>query len=289
MSERYDSAASRYGRWWAPVLEPTALRFLDTVASRLVEPPRRVLDIGTGTGVLALTAAARWPNARIDALDGSAGMLAAARARASATLPNEALDRLEFVAGRAEELPFDDGRFDLVISSFVFQLVSSRPRALAEARRVLRPGGLFAYVTWQDDRTEWRPQTAFDDAVDDLRLEEDEIAEEARSGDIPSPAAAIAQLRRAGFGSVDAFEELLEYRWTAESYLEFVEQYDEWDLFASLDEAEGAELRAAARKRFAELDEDDFLLRTPVVVAMGTRPPDRRRRSSPSVARRSPG
>jgi ubiquinone/menaquinone biosynthesis C-methylase UbiE len=271
-AERYDSAAARYGRWWAPVLEPTALRFMDTVARVLDRPPERVLDIGTGTGVLALTAVQRWPSARLDALDGSSGMLTAARARASGTLSNEQLDRLEFVIGRAEELPFEDGTYDAVISSFVFQLVSNRPRALAEARRVLRPGGLFAYVTWLEDTSDWRPQEAFDDAVDDLRIEEDEIAEESRSGDLPSPAAAAAQLRRAGFHRVVATEERLEYRWTPESYLDFLEEYDEWDLFSSLDPPDRARLRVNAQRRFARLDQSDFHLRTPVVVAFGRRP-----------------
>jgi SAM-dependent methyltransferase len=275
MAERYDSAASRYGRWWAPVLEPTALRFLETVAGQLDRPPGRVLDIGTGTGVLALAAVQRWPEAKIDALDGSSGMLSAARGRASGVLTNDQLDRLEFVIGRAEELPFIDGSYDVVISSFVFQLVSNRPLALAEARRVLRLGGLLAYVTWLEDTSEWRPQRAFDDAVDDLRIDEDEIAEESRSGDLPSPASAAAQLRRAGFHGVEATEELLEYRWTPESYLDFLEEYDEWDLFTSLDAPDRARLRTGARKRFSRLDPSDFHLRTPVVVAIGRRPTGR--------------
>jgi SAM-dependent methyltransferase len=272
MAQRYDAASERYGRWWAPVLEPTALRFVAGVADRLEADPERVLDVGTGTGVLALEGVRRWRTAQVTALDGSSGMLAAARARADATLADDERRRLDLVVGDAENIPFPDGRFDLVVSSFVFQLVASRPRALAEARRVLRPGGLLAYVTWQHDETPWPPQDAFDRAVEDLELDEDEIAEESRSGDVPSAGAAAAQLRRAGFRSVEADQDWLEHRWTADSYLDFLEQYDEWDLFSSLDEADRRRLRDRAALRLARLRPEEFQWRTPVVVATGRRP-----------------
>lgn len=272
MAQRYDAASERYGRWWAPVLEPTALRFVAGVADRLEADPERVLDVGTGTGVLALEGVRRWRTAQVTALDGSSGMLAAARARADATLADDERRRLDLVVGDAENLPFPDGRFDLVVSSFVFQLVASRPRALAEARRVLRPGGLLAYVTWQDDDAPWPPQDAFDRAVEDLELDEDEIAEESRSGDVPSALAAAAQLRRAGFRSVEADQDWLEHRWTADSYLDFLEQYDEWDLFSSLDDADRRRLRDRAAVRLGRLRPEEFRWRTPVVVATGRRP-----------------
>ncbi len=221
--------------------------------------------------MLAIDAVRRWPTARVVGIDGSRGMLEVAARRATDRLSPADRVRLELEAALAERLPHEAASFDLLVSSFVYQLVPNRYRALLEARRVLRPGGMLAYVTWQDDEARCLPQDAFDEAVLDTRIEEDEVAEEVRSGDLPSAAAAAAQLRRAGFRAVTATTEWLDYRWTRDSYLDFVEQYDEWDLFSSIDEATRARLRRHARARFARLRPTDFRWRTPVIVA--DRPP----------------
>ena len=67
-------------------------------------------------------------------------------------------------------MPFADGGFDAALSSFVFQLVPRRARALREARRVLRPGGLLAYVTWLEDDRVFAPDVIFDDVLDELGI-----------------------------------------------------------------------------------------------------------------------
>ncbi len=89
MSERYDRAARRYGIWWAPVLEASALRVLDRVAEAWPADgqPGAILDLGTGTGTLALEAARRWPAATVSGIDASRGMILAARQRAREDLP----------------------------------------------------------------------------------------------------------------------------------------------------------------------------------------------------------
>ena len=97
-----------------------------------------VLDVGCGTGVDALVAARRvGPHGRVEGLEFSPDMLERARANAQdAGLANAA-----FRQGRAEQLPYADAGFDLFISNGVYNLVPDKPRALAEAWRVLKPGG----------------------------------------------------------------------------------------------------------------------------------------------------
>jgi ubiquinone/menaquinone biosynthesis C-methylase UbiE len=269
MSQRYDRRSGLYERHWAPVLAPTALRLLDLAAPWL--PPdgegRTVLDVGTGTGTLVVAAAQRWPAADIIGSDLSTGMLAVARA-AARDLPRPP----RLMEGAAEAIPLPDASVDLALSSFVLQLVPDRPAALREIRRVLRPGAAFAYVTWLEDDRPFAPHDAFDEAVLDLEIEEADEDEPQRAGDVVSPAAAMAQLRRAGFRAVGARSETLEHAWTPESYLDFKFAYDEEALVASLTGAQRQRLVVLARQHLAGLGRDDFRWRADVVLAWGRRP-----------------
>ena len=110
------------------------------VESAHLEPGQRVLDLATGTGLLALEAARRvGPGGSVTGLDLSAGMLAQARAKAAG------LEQVTFMQGDAETLPFGDGDFDRVLCSSALVLMSDVPAALREWARVLRRGGLLAF------------------------------------------------------------------------------------------------------------------------------------------------
>lgn len=108
--------------------------------ARLVEwaapaPSARVLDLGTGTGHLALALAPRV--ARVVGLDPTRAMLREAQAEAL----RRGVENADFLLGDAEDLPFRDGAFDLVTCRRAAHHFVDLPRALAEARRVLRPNG----------------------------------------------------------------------------------------------------------------------------------------------------
>ena len=241
--DRYDATAGAYPRWWAPVLAPTALSLLDLVGPALDATTARaragtgrpersgaghLVDIGTGAGILAIAAARRWPGIAVTGVDASNGMLEVARDEANRALGRAEAGRISFVPGVAERMPLPDGAADAAVSSFVYQLVPDRGRALREAFRVLRPGGTLAYVTWQAGAgQQFAPDDAFSDALGDAGIPDTEAAEEPRSSDIASPAAAAAQARRAGLRGVTARTEWLEHRYDPATYLEFLERYAE--------------------------------------------------------------
>ena len=277
VSERYDRAARDYVSYWEPVLleaarrlldmcDPIVHRAIDAAAARNSEPAR-ALDIGTGAGSLALEALRRWPELEVVAVDPSRGMLSVARSRARA----EWLDRLRLLNGPADKLPVPDASIDIAVSSFVFQLVPDRPTALRETRRVLRPGGTLALVTWVADDEPFEPTEVVDDVFEELDIEFADDPEEEVSGDFTSADAAASQLRRAGFHDVSAEARWLEYQWDADSFLEYKLNYAEWRTVAGLDDRTRDRLEERVRERLARLGPADFQWRSPVVYAFGTR------------------
>ena len=197
---RYDRIAEGYARWWSPVHRPATLALLDEIEPAVAAGATRVLDIGCGTGALAAAAVRRWPDVRVTGVDASAGMLAVA-ARELGALDASIRDRVSLVQATADQLPFDDGGFDIVVTAFVLQLVPSRYRALREARRVLGRDGTLAQATWLAGGS-FPADDAYADALVAAGLEP---RDGGGAHDEPrSPAAAAAQLRRAGFSGVTA-------------------------------------------------------------------------------------
>jgi ubiquinone/menaquinone biosynthesis C-methylase UbiE len=274
ISERYDRDADAYLTWWAPVLEPAALRVLDEVASLVGADGAgfRLLDLGAGTGTLSIAAAERWPGAAVLGVDGSTGMLQVARREAIRRLGRAEARRVELVAGLADRLPVPDATIDVVVSSFVLQLVSDRSRAMREIRRVLRPGGILAFTTWLISDEAFDPDEAFYDVLDEMEVAELDQAEEARSGDFGSAAAAAAQVRRAGFRDVRARADRLEHRYDPASYVDFLEHYAERSTFESVAHDVAAEIRARTIERLAGLPPERFTWRAPIVTVTGRRP-----------------
>jgi len=97
----------------------------------------RLLDVATGPGYVAAAAAER--GARAVGIDFSPSMVARARTVYPA---------VEFQEGDAEAIAFPDGAFDAVVMNFGMLHLARPERAMAEAARVLKPGGSFAFTVW---------------------------------------------------------------------------------------------------------------------------------------------
>jgi L-amino acid N-acyltransferase YncA/2-polyprenyl-3-methyl-5-hydroxy-6-metoxy-1,4-benzoquinol methylase len=108
------------------------------VAVAELRPGDTVLDLGSGGGIDVLLSARRVaPGGRAYGLDASPDMVALARDNAARAGAGNAA----FLQGHIEHIPLPDGRVDVVISNCVINLSADKPGALAEAFRVLRPGG----------------------------------------------------------------------------------------------------------------------------------------------------
>ncbi len=127
-------ATTREGRFKKMLVEQAA-----------AEPGHRILDLGCGTGTLAIKVKRRQPDAEVVGLDADPEMLGRARAKAV-----EAGVELQLDEGFSTELPYEDGSFDRVLSTLFFHHLDPEPKrqTAREIARVLRKGGELHVADW---------------------------------------------------------------------------------------------------------------------------------------------
>ena len=132
MRRQFGSLAST----WEGRIGPEGLVPLGAALDRLDEAPRKVLDLGTGTGKAARVVAKRFPGAEVVGVDLAPEMVEEARR----LLPAELSARVSFEVADGSNLPFDDGAFDLVVLQNMIPFFE-------ELGRVTAPGGnaIFAF------------------------------------------------------------------------------------------------------------------------------------------------
>lgn len=122
----------------AAFLPPAAHRL---VAANHIQEGDSVLDVATGTGVTAI--AARRTGAKVTGLDITPELLEVAKGEAGAA----DLDGIAWREGDAENLPYPDAHFDVVVSSFGHMFAPRPDVTISEMLRVLKPGGRLGFVT----------------------------------------------------------------------------------------------------------------------------------------------
>jgi len=130
-----------YDRRLGPLLfQPYA----DEVARRVAEfRPPRILETAAGTGIVTAALASACPDAKIVATDLNQAMLDVAAQRIGSAA-------VSFQAADAQDLPFGNGEFDLVVCQFGVMFFPDKVKANREARRVLRTGGRYLLVIWDE-------------------------------------------------------------------------------------------------------------------------------------------
>lgn len=156
---RWTASGEAWDRWADPLAEMAAKLNEPLLTAAAVGPGDRILDLASGAGEPALGAARRaGPTGFVLGLDLVPAMLAGAvRRAASASSPAPS-----FIVADMARLPLEEGGFDGVTCRFGIMFCPDVAAALAECRRVLRPGGRAAFMVWgpRDDNTLFRELTA---------------------------------------------------------------------------------------------------------------------------------
>ncbi len=148
------SRAAGYERYmgrWSRLLVPGYLEFAG------VRDGQRVLDVGTGTGAVALAIESRTRRAEIVGIDPSEAFLAAAKKNAAG--------RVSFEVGDGQALRFPDASFDQTLSLLVLNFLKDPMRAIAEMRRVTRRGGTVSGCVWDYNEGMQMARFFWDEAV----------------------------------------------------------------------------------------------------------------------------
>jgi ubiquinone/menaquinone biosynthesis C-methylase UbiE len=132
--DRYEHFSRLAGRLYRRI----AADVVAEVAAGKLPPDARILDVGTGPGMVPLKIAAAGPQLRIDAVDLSPEMIAQAQESAVHAGVQE---RITFAVADVAVLPFADDSFDLIVSSLSQHHWADPGAGMQEVSRVLRPGG----------------------------------------------------------------------------------------------------------------------------------------------------
>lgn len=177
---------------------------MDWLAPR---PGQKLLDVAGGTGDISFRFLKRAPTAQATVLDMTESMLVEGRHRAEA---EQMADSLDWVVGDAMALPFADNSFDVYTISFGIRNVTRIPDALAEAYRVLRPGGRLMVLEfsripndglqWAYDRYSFNVIPVMGQIVANDRDSYQYLVESIRK--FPDQESFATMIRQAGFGQV---------------------------------------------------------------------------------------
>jgi len=251
----YDRWVRGYEAHWSPVILPPAV----TLIRRLgLTSECVVADVGAGTGALLGAIMTAAPGARIVALDASAAMLTVAAQRGAPAIRADAL-----------ALPLADRVADAVVLAYVLFHLAEPARALAEAARVLRPGGRVGTVTWAWERGP-AAQAVWDDVLADTGVPPAPLRRV--DAGLNRPDALAVALRAAGLRPDHLWPVQLKHRWDRSSFWELSSGSGVNQLRLSMvDATTRAQALARIRDRLDRLDLEHFWWEAEVICAISSK------------------
>ena len=240
----YDLGTDVYEALWSPVILPPAAALVRSLrlTGRCV-----VADVGAGTGALLGVVRSAASDARVVAIDASAGMLHLARTRRGAAA----------VRADALALPLAGAAADAVILAYVLFHLTDPPLALVEAAWVLRPGGRVAAITWAWERAS-RADTVWDQVLTEAGVPPAPLRRV--DAGLDRPAAMEALLSSAGLRPERIWTERLHHHWDRSSFWQLATGWGANQVQLSrLDAATHASVLTRVHSRLGQLAPQDYM------------------------------
>jgi ubiquinone/menaquinone biosynthesis C-methylase UbiE len=196
------SAGDKYDRGTGAWSRLLAREFVDFMK---IQDGESILDVGCGTGNLSLAIAEKTKASKIVGIDLSQGFIDYARGKSRDP-------RLVFERGDAQNLPYADNSFDRSMAMLVLQFVPDKLKAIAEMKRVTKPGGAIGTALW-DAAARMSPNQSLWDAATALDLPAD--IPSARQSASSSAAGLMKLLYEAGLENITVTDLLFERRFSS--------------------------------------------------------------------------
>jgi ubiquinone/menaquinone biosynthesis C-methylase UbiE len=253
--ERYDAHAAAYQELWAPTLRLASIRLFRELTGK---PVRRAVDIGTGVGALWSDLRMALPGAFIVGLDRSAGMLGLAP------------PQMPRVVANARALPLGSASVDLALLVFMLFHLPDPIEGIQQARRVVRPGGFVATVTWGSNLAS-QATRIWTECLDQHDAAPPDPSLKAHDELLDTPEKMTALLGSAGFAAIRAWSEPLVTVISLEHLLQLrTRMGSEKARFDSLDRPTQHNCVASARQCLERLTDADFIATAEIIYAIAS-------------------
>src|SRR5579859_4512304 len=254
LADRYTQRAEAYDALWSPIIRPAGERLIARLPQSAAT--RSIVDVGAGSGALLPAIQQAAPSAVVVGVDLSPGMLRLATRRHAGPLALMDVQRLGLVSNR----------FEVAVAAFVLFHLPFPEQCLGEVNRVLRPGGAVGTITWGSEA----PPPAY--AVWDEELQ----AAGAQVLTLPavdnraccdSTQKITTLLEQAGFASITAWSESIEYRWRPDDYFDHQVLSSSHLRLLSLGDTEREACLRRIEARLSGVSEGEYVYRGEVFMA----------------------
>jgi|SRR5579859_1674432 len=254
LADRYTQRAEAYDALWSPIIRPAGERLIARLP--LSTASRSILDVATGSGALLPAIQQAAPSAVVVGVDLSPGMLRLATRRHAGPLGLMDVQRLGLVSSR----------FEVAVVAFVLFHLPFPEQCLAEVNRVLQAGGAVGTITWGSEASP-PAYAVWDEELQAAGAQVLNLPAVENRTCCDSAQKITMLLEQAGFVSITAWSESIEYQWRPDDYFDYQVRSSSRLRLLSLGATEREACLRRVGERLSDVGDDGYVYRGEVFMA----------------------